>query len=191
MELKTILGLLPVVIAVPSYWLYIRSIYSGKTVPHTYSWLIWAILAGIGYIGQLDGNAGAGAWNTGITAIVCFLVFLIALKKGERQLTRVDKVLLLIAFVAIILRVVTDSAYGATLLATLAALIGFILTIEKAYRNPKQENALTFFLNTTRNFISLFALNAITFLTFFYPFMMMLANAAVLGVILLRRRLSR
>lgn len=188
MELKSFLGLLPVLIAIPSYWLYIRSIYSGKTVPHTFSWLIWSILAGIGYAGQLDGNAGAGAWNTGITAVVCFVVFLISLQKGEKRLTGVDTFLLCVAALAILLRILTDSPETATLLATLAALIGFTLTIKKAYISPDKENATTFLLNAARNFISLFALNSITFLTFFYPFVMMLANFAVLVVVLLRKK---
>ena len=94
MELKTYLGILPVALAVPSYWLYIRSIYKGATVPHMYSWLIWSILAGIGFAGQVSGDAGPGAWNTGITAVVCFIIFIIAIKKGDRKLTILDKYLL-------------------------------------------------------------------------------------------------
>lgn len=188
MELKTFLGLLPLVLAVPSYFLYIRSIYTGATVPHVYSWLIWSILAGIGFAGQVSGNAGPGSWNTGITAVVCFVIFLIALKKGERRLNRIDKILLAVAFMAIILRTITNNAEIATLLATLAALVGFTLTFKKAFHHPKQENPATFFMNSLRNFISLFALNSITFLTFFYSFCMMLANASILAVLIVRRR---
>jgi len=188
MELKTILGLLPVGLAIPSYWLYIRSIYKGDTVPHMYSWLIWSLLAGIGFAGQVSGNAGPGAWNTGITAVVCFIIFVIAIEKGDRRLTTPDKVLLAVAFGAIVVRVLTKSAETATLLATLAASVGFILTFKKAYHRPKQENPVTFFVNSLRNFISLFALNSITFLTFFYPFCMMLANLSILGVIIFGRK---
>ena len=188
MELKPIIGILPVIIAAPSYWLYVRSIYKGSTVPHMYSWLIWSILAGIGFAGQVSGHAGPGSWNTGITAIVCFIIFLISIKKGERRLNKIDKILLAVAFCAIILRIITKNAETATLLATLAALVGFTLTFEKAYHRPNQENPTTFFMNSIRNFISLFALNSITFLTFFYPFCMMLANASILAVLIVRRQ---
>ncbi len=188
MQLKTFLGLLPLVLAVPSYFLYIKSIYRGETTPHMYSWLIWSVLAGIGFAGQVSGHAGPGSWNTGVTAVVCFIIFLIAIKKGERRLNKIDKILLVVAFCAIILRALTNNAETATLLATLAALVGFTLTFEKAYRRPEQENPATFFMNSLRNFISLFALNSITFLTFFYPFCMMLANASILAVLIVRRR---
>ncbi len=188
MEMKTFLGLLPVVLAIPSYWLYIRSIYKGATVPHMYSWLIWSLLAGIGFAGQISGNAGPGAWNTGITAVVCFIIFVVATKKGDRKLTALDKYLLAVAFGAVVLRILTKSAETATLLATLAALVAFVLTFKKAYRHPEQENPATFFMNSLRNFISLFALNSITFLTFFYPFCMMLANLSILGVIVWKRK---
>ena len=188
MDYRTILGIIPVLLAAPSYWLYIRSIFVGKTVPHMYSWLIWSLLAGIGFVGQVSGDAGPGSWNTGITAVACFAIFIVAAKKGERHLYVIDKILLLVAVAAIILRVLTSSNEIAVFMATIAALVGFALTIKKAYHKPSQENPTTFFINSTRNFISLFALNSISFLTFFYPFCMMLANASILIVIITRKK---
>lgn len=179
MAVKTVVGLVPLVLAVPSYTYYIYSVYRRKTVPHMYSWLIWAILAGIGYAAQVSANAGPGAWNTGITAIVCFCVFLISIKYGEKKLSNADVILLVLASLAIIARLLTGNFVLAVLLTTMAALIGFMLTLKKAYRRPDQENATTFFINTLRSLISLFALASISFVTFFYPFSMMLANLAV------------
>lgn len=171
-------------IGVPSYVHYLYSVYKRKTVPHVYSWLIWAVLAGIGYVAQASTNAGPGAWNTGFTALVCFLVFLVSLKYGEKRLTRTDKVLLMLAVAAIFARLAIGNYTATVLLATGAALIGFAFTVKKAYRHPKQENSLTFFLNALRNLISLFALNTVSFTTFFYPFCMMLANFSVVTAVL-------
>lgn len=67
--MKESLGILPVIMAVPSYALYIKSVVKGKVVPRTYSWLIWSILAAIGYIAQVRSHAGPGAWNTVITTL--------------------------------------------------------------------------------------------------------------------------
>jgi hypothetical protein len=185
--MKTCLGLLPLILGVPSYVLYLRSVYHRKTVPHMYSWLIWAVLAGIGYAAQISTHAGPGAWNTGFTAIVCFAVFLMSIKYGERQLGRLDRALLGLAVIAILARLLIGNYVATVLLTTIAALVGFVLTIKKAYYRPQQENPATFSINALRSLISLFALSSISFTTFFYPFCMMLANGSVAGVIVFRK----
>ena len=86
--MKTAIGTFPLLLGIPSYAYYVRSVYQRKTIPHVYSWLIWAVLATIGYIAQVSTHAGPGAWNTGFTAIVCFIVFLVSLKYGEHKLSR-------------------------------------------------------------------------------------------------------
>lgn len=179
---------MPLILGIPSYAHYLYNVYKRKTVPHVYSWLIWAVLAGIGYVAQASTNAGPGAWNTGFTAIVCFLVFLGALKYGERKLSKLDMLLLVLAGTAIVARLLIGNYVATVLLTTGAALIGFIFTIKKAYLRPKQENPATFFLNALRNLISLFALNVISFTTFFYPFTMMLANFSVVLAVLRGKR---
>lgn len=156
-----------------------------------YSWLIWAILAGIGYVAQVSANAGPGAWNTGITAVVCFAVFLISIKHGARKLSGLDVILLGLAFLAVIARLLTGDFVLAVLLTTTAALIGFFLTLKKTYKHPDEENATTFFINALRNFVSLFALTSISFVTFFYPFIMMLANLAVSLTVVSGRKVKR
>lgn len=177
--MKTFLGILPLILGIPSYAHYLYNVRRRKTVPHLYSWLIWAILAGIGYAAQVSTNAGPGAWNTGFTAIVCFVVFVASLKYGERRLSKLDMLLLALAFLAIAARLLIGNYIATVLLTTGAALIGFTFTVKKAYRHPGQENPATFFINALRNLISLFALTVISFTTFFYPFCMMLANFSV------------
>lgn len=125
-------------LGVPSYVYYMYSVYKRKTVPHVYSWLIWAVLAGIGYVAQAATNAGPGAWNTGFTAIVCFIVFLVSLKYGENRLSKVDASLLALAVLAIVARLIIGNYIATVLLTTGAALIGFVFTVKKAYRQPKQ-----------------------------------------------------
>lgn len=188
MNTKTLLGILPLLIGIPSYAHYIHSVYKRKTTPHMYSWLIWAVLASISFIAQVDAGAGPGAWNTGFTALVCLIVFVLATKFGERKLSKLDVFLLLMALASVLTLFIINNAVIAVLLTTIAACIGFTLTIKKAYREPGQENIITFSLNSVRNLISLFALTSVTFVTFFYPFCIMLANFTVVATVLTRRR---
>lgn len=191
MDFRIIAGGTTVVLAVVSYALYLKSIAKQHTKPHMYSWLLWSVLACIGFIGQVSDNAGPGAWNTGVTAIACFVIFLVAIKSGDRTLSNTDKLLLGLASVAVLVQISTSNHVAAVTLATFTALIGFFFTLKKVYKKPYEESWPTFFINANRNFISLFALSTISYLTFFYPLMMLLANLSVVTMILTRRHQSK
>lgn len=187
-DYKVLLGLLAVFISLPGYVIYIRNTLSGKTKPQFYSWLIWAVLAGIGYSSQIVSNAGPGSWVTGVTVLGCGVIAVLALFKGDMHLSGVDKVLLGLSSIAVLLRVLTDNPLEALILAVGAALVGYVFTSKKAYSNPQQETVITYVLNSVKFFPSLFALSTVSKLTFIYPFSMLLANAWLAGLIIVRRK---
>ena len=175
--LKTVFGLLAVLISLPGYVIYVRNTFRGTTKPQFYSWLIWGTLAAIGFSSQLVSGAGPGSWVTGVTVLGCGVIAILALFRGEKKLSSTDKVLLLLSAVAVAIRVFSDNPLQALILAVFAALIGYVFTSKKAYYNPQHETVLTYVLNSVKFFPSLFALNTVSKLTFIYPFSMMLANA--------------
>lgn len=68
MDFKVILGFVATGLAIISYVPYIREMLNGKTKPHTFSWLIWAIITYIAGAAQLAGGGGWGsmvAFTTG------------------------------------------------------------------------------------------------------------------------------
>ncbi len=188
MDMKIFAGLLTLILAIISYGIYMYAVARQGTKPHMYSWLLWSILAAIGFFGQVSDGAGPGAWNTGITAIGCFTIFIIATKRGDRYLSNVDRILLFLAFIAVGVQVFWSNHTLAVTLATLTALVGFVFTQKKVFKSPHEDSWPTFFINANRNLISLFALSTISYLTFFYPFMMFLANLSVAFTIILMRR---
>ena len=75
MDIKLILGIITVVLVVPTFYPYIRDIILRKTEPHTYTWLIWTILQSIGvYAGFQDGG-GYGLWGLALGAFFCGVIF--------------------------------------------------------------------------------------------------------------------
>src|SRR3989338_10222221 len=100
-ELKALLGILAVLIALIGYIPYFRDIFLGKTKPHAFSWLVWTILTWTAFAGQLVAGAGPGAWVIGFSGIACVAVFLLALKKGEKNIYQSDWLCLIGAGVAI------------------------------------------------------------------------------------------
>lgn len=188
MQYQTGLGLLSAVLAVAGYWIYIKDIFAGKTKPHMFSWLIWGLLAVVGFVGQVRGKAGAGAWVTGLTAAGCLLIFVIAIFKGEKSIARIDKLLLGLAILAIVLLITVKDARVSTTLASLALVIASFLTMKKAYHKPNEETAQTFALNTIKFVPALFALQTYSYLTVVYPMSALVTNGAVVAVIVVRRR---
>ena len=185
---KEFFGLLAVAISLPGYAIYICNTLRGKTVPQLYSWVIWGTLAAVGFSSQVVSGAGPGAWVAGVTVLGCGAIAILALFKGEKELTKVDKVLLTLGAAAVVIRVLINRPLQALLLAVFAALIGYVFTSKKAYNNPEKETVLTYILNSVKFLPSLFALTTVTKLTFIYPFSMMLANAWLAGLIIVRRR---
>lgn len=186
-EIKIILGTIAVIIALIGYVPYFRDIFRGKTKPHAYSWLVWGILTGIGFFGQILNKGGAGAWVTGITALICFTIFFFALKKGERNITFSDKLTLFGAFIAMLSWYLTSNPLSALILVIITDALGFFPTFRKSYHKPKEETMLTFFLNGLKFAIALFALETYSLNTYLYPVYLILANWIFVGMLIVRR----
>ncbi len=188
MHYKTILGLLSAAMALVAYWFYLKDIFAGKTKPHMFSWLIWALLATVGFFGQVSGAAGAGEWVTGVTAAGCGLIFVVATFKGEKQIARIDKVLLGVAIISIVLLVSVKDTRVSVTLASFALVVGSFLTAKKAYHKPNEETARTFALNSIKFAPAVFALQTYSYLTVVYPLTALITNGIITAVIIVRSR---
>ncbi len=187
-DYKIILGLIAVVIALAGYIPYFKDIFRGKTKPHAFTWLVWASLTGIAFFGQLFDGGGAGAWVTGFTALVSFVIFFLAIGRGEKNITPSDKWSLSGAVVALILWFLTDSPLGSVILITLIDALGFYPTFRKSYHKPHEETMLTFFLSGLKFIIAIIALQNYSVVTYLYPASLVLMNFIFVGLLIVRRK---
>lgn len=125
-DYRVILGALATLLALVSYVPYLRNLLAGRTKPHAFTWLIWASLTGIAFAGQVADGAGPGAWVTGFTAAVCFIIFLAALRQGNKNIVLVDWLSLAGAAVALGLWALTNEPLLAVLLITVIDALGFL-----------------------------------------------------------------
>ncbi len=72
------------------YFFYFRSIFRGITKPHIFTWLVYGVLDVIVFAAQIIKGAGPGAWALGFSAIVCFIIAVLALYWGEKHITKSD-----------------------------------------------------------------------------------------------------
>lgn len=175
-------------LALYSYIPYFRDIFAGKTKPHAFSWLVWFLLTAIAFIAQIKDNGQAGAWVTGFTAIVALMIFIAAITRGEKNITRSDWLCLIGSFLAMGLWAVTDSPLTAVLLITLIDALGFAPTFRKAFRNPQEETLVTFALSAVKFVIAIAALGNYSTVTVLYPASLVLMNGLFVAMLIIRRK---
>ena len=118
-------GWFSLLIAVVSYAPYLRSVVIGKTKPHAFSWFIWSLLTAIAFFAQIVGKAGPGALVTGLTAVTCGVIAVLALSKGEKEITRSDWATFIVAVAALPIWWVSADPLYSVILITLIEALGF------------------------------------------------------------------
>lgn len=187
-EYKSIIALITIAIAIVSYVPYFRDMLSGRTKPHAFTWLIWAILNGVAFGGQLYDKGGAGAWPLGFTAVVTFVIFFLALKNGEKNIKLFDWLCLGAAMLALIPWFLADSPLLSIIIVTIIDLIGFLPTVRKVYRKPYEETLSTHILSTLKYGLILVALETYTILTTLFPLVIFIADGLLVVLIIIRRQ---
>lgn len=188
MELKESLGVAASFLVIIAYLPYLRNILKNKTKPHTFSWLIWGTNTGIGFFGQMAGNAGPGAWATGFSALICILIFLLGIKKGHKDIAPLDWVSLAGAVLAIGIWYFTKEPLFSIILVAFIDSFGFIPTIRKSITNPFEETASTYALCGLTFFLALFALNEYTIVSALYPVTLVAVNWGFTIILVVKRK---
>ena len=188
MNTNIILGILSVILLVFNYVPYYSDIFKNKTKPHSFTWLIWSLVSGIGFFAQIADNAGPGSWVTAIATVSCFCIFLLSLKKGEKNITLTDYVSLLLASCALIAWSVTDEPLYASILVTITDFIAVIPTARKSFYKPYVETTISYLVAGFQFILALFALNNFSLTTALYPAFLIFANWGVYVLLIARRR---
>lgn len=188
LEYKSILGIVSVLIAFAGYGIYFRQIFSGKIKPHAFSWFVWGLTTAIIFFGQLAKGAGPGAWATGAIAVACWVIFSLAIFKGQRSFVYWDWIFLLAALISLVSWKLTKDPTLALILLTATDALATLPTLRKAYHKPLEESLALFSLNGIKSIFSILAFQIYTFVAVLYPVMLVLFNSLVALIIFLRRR---
>ena len=136
------------------------------------------------------GEAGgaAGSWVTGFTAAACLVVFVFALFRGEKEITRGDTLSLIGAGVATLLWWLTQDPLLAVVLITLIDALGFYPTFRKSWFKPQEETLSTYWISSLKFAIALFALGEFTLVTALYPASLVIMNGGFAAMVAVRRK---
>ncbi len=184
---QEIFGLVAFLIGLWGTGVYVASIFRGETRPHVYTHLVWGLVTLIAFLGQLADHAGPGAWALGITAAACLFQAGLALKWGEKNITRGDKLSLVAAFVAVVPWMMTDDPLLSVVLASVISGVAFFPTIRKSWTKPDEENLTAYMIANVKLGLSLVALTHFTVTTLVYPVSSIVINTAFVLLCVSRR----
>jgi hypothetical protein len=187
-EYKIIFTIIAVILEIVANFPYIRDILAKKTKPHFFTWLIWTTLTWISFFILVSEGAGVGAWVTGITALTCLVILCLSFFFGERKITILDWVCLILAFFALALWKNANDAFLAMIIIVMIDTLGFIPTYRKSFSKPYEETLSTYLLVTGKHVLTLVALQTYTPTTILYPSVLFLSNFLFAIMLVIRRR---
>ncbi|HYC34773.1 MAG TPA: hypothetical protein VEC13_03515 [Candidatus Paceibacterota bacterium] len=188
-ESKTIFSAVAIILTFLAYIPYIRDTLMGKTTPHAYTWFTFGTATAVIFALQLSAGAGAGAWITLVISLTVFFIFALSLKRGEKNITLLDTTFFISALIALGLWIFAKQPMWSAVLLAVTNALGFAPTIRKSWNNPFSETLSTYVINTTRHFVSLFALASYNVITYIYPLSATIITGGFVITLLIRRKI--
>jgi len=186
--LKIIFAFLALVVSLFAFYPYLRDIFLNRTKPHIYTWLIWTITQGTAVFALWYGGGGWGAVELTIGTFLVFIIFLFSIKKGTKNITKSDTIILFIALLSVIVWWKLDNPILAIVMVSLIDLFGYIPSWRKCWFNPYSETLSTWVLFAIGNIFAIFALNEYNILTLTYLITIIVGNTILVSISLLRRK---
>jgi tRNA threonylcarbamoyl adenosine modification protein (Sua5/YciO/YrdC/YwlC family) len=185
---KIVAGIVAITLTFVAYVPYFRDIFRGKTEPHVFSWLIWGIVTTIIFFLQMSDGAGFGALVTLAVAVIGFIIFFLALKKGNKNISSLDVIFLVLALLAIPLWLFIDQPVLAIILLSTIDMLGFAPTVRKSWQKPYSETLSLYTITIVRHALSVVALAHYSIITLAFPLTWVFANALFALMLMIRRR---
>lgn len=185
---KFILSLLSIALTCIAFGSYLFSIYSAKTKPHAFTWVIWAITTWIIFFAQDHDGGGMGAWPTAVSAAITTFIAILSWKSIKLNKTPTsDIVFLVISLLSIFIWYLTDSPLFSVIILTAADVFALLPTLKKVYHQPDSEDIGFYFLSFLKFIISIFALEHLSGTTLIFPIVISLSCLSVVMIALWRK----
>ncbi len=188
MSQKELFGLFSLLIALVSYTPYFIALHKKRIHPHAFSYGVWALLSAIGFWAQVSGNAGAGSWALGFTALGCTVVAVMAYRNDGLGITGTDWLSLAGVLCAIPLWYYTQDPLPALMLAVSIDAMGFYPTFRRNFLKPHSDMLFMYCMSGLKFAVALLALEEYSLITALYPAYLFVSNFLFVIMVLVRRR---
>jgi hypothetical protein len=173
---KEVIGTIAALLVFAAYIPYLRDILKNKTKPHPYSWFVWGLNTAIIFALQVSHGAGAGAYTTGTVVAISFVVCLLGLRHGTKDIVFIDTVCLALALIAMGIWLFAKQPTISIILLVSIDMIGFVPSVRKAWNKPNEETLSLWSINAFRHGLSILALKDYSLITVLNPAIWVIAN---------------
>jgi len=187
LNFKLYLSIIAAIVGIVGYFPYVRDIFSHKTKPHLYTWLIWLITTSTAMFGVIYGGGGWGAVSLGAYAVLILGIFLFSFKYGTKNISKSDTAILVLALVAVIFWGQFKQPLVSVLMVTLIDFFGYIPSFRKTFINPWSETPVSWLLFAISNLLTILALKEYNLLTTTYLVVIACANVVMFLISYFRR----
>lgn len=185
---RDVLGIIAVVLNIPIYFLYFRSIRRGLAKPHAVSWGVWALLDWLAFYTQIEAHAGPACWSTGVLAALVTAVCGVGVWQRQVRVLRSDWLAIVGAAVAFVLLAGVERRDLAVWVMVSMNLYGYLPTARKVFQDPHSEDLPTYVVAVLRFGVQLCALPNFYTLAVVQIGEAFVASGFMTGLIWLRRR---
>jgi len=168
MNLKIIFLIFSITCGLSAFIPYLFDTFKLKTRPHIYTWIIWALTQGTATLAIFYGGGRLGGVELAIGVVLQIVVIIFSLKYGTKDITKSDKIILLIAFLAIIIWWQLKQPILSVIMVSTIDVFGYIPTFRKSYKDPWSETLVTWILFAMSDIFAMLALSKYNFLTVTY-----------------------
>lgn len=188
LDYKTILWVITVLMIIVGYGKYMIDTWKGITTPHVFSWIIFFILWVISFLIQYGDGAGPGSWWTFAGFSTALIIILLALRQGDKNITKSDQISFILWIVAIAAYILIKNPIYALILLIIINIFAFYPTFRKTYYKPWEETLLAYILAGIRSTISIFAMLNYSFLTLAMPIFIIIINLTFVSMVYIRKK---
>ncbi|MEO6513496.1 MAG: hypothetical protein ABIR37_02280 [Candidatus Saccharimonadales bacterium] len=166
---------------------YIVDVIKGKTKPRIVSWFNWSLLTGIATAAAYADGQIPSAVLTLAATIETALIVILGLKHGDRKFERFDVVCQIGAVSGLILWVIFSSPVIAIIATVTIDFVALLPTLRHSWLKPDEETISTFVLSGIGALFAALAVTNPTISGLTYPIYIVLANFALVALLMLRR----
>lgn len=184
--MKETIAIVAAIVAIAGNIPYLVDVFRKRVQPHPFTWLIWTIVSGIVFFGQIAKGAGIGALPTGAAEIFTLVIFLFSLRYGFKHITKTDIFFFTAALLGIIPWIMTDDPTASVIIAVSIDVVAFMPTLRKTWRHPHTETPALYSMNVLRHILTLFSLEAYNIATTLHSITMIMLNTVMTAFIVRR-----
>jgi len=145
------------------------------------------ITQGTATVALLHGGGKFGSFSLIVGTFFVSVIFLLSFKYGTKDITMSDKIVLVLALIAIVIWWRLNNPIAAVLMVSAIDGIGYIPTIRKSFNDPWSETLFSWVITVIVNLLSLIAIAEYNLLTTTYLATLFVVNMAVVLVCFFRR----